>query len=79
LAVVYSKNELGIAGREPPEAASTLGKGQQLSWPFKYGGYKVLTYSNERWFLICNRWEPNLPTVVLRDDESIRVELLQGR
>ena len=76
LAIVYSKNDLRIAGQEPLEASASA---EQRSWPFRYGGYKVLIYANSRWFLIQNKWEPNSPTVILSDDESVRVELLQGR
>jgi hypothetical protein len=53
LAIVYSKNDLRIAGQEPLEASASA---EQRSWPFKYCGYKVLSYANGRWFLIQDKW-----------------------
>ena len=76
LAIVYSKNDLRILGHEPLEASALA---EQPSWPFKYTGYKVLSYANDRWFLIPKNWEPSSPTVILPDDGSVRIELLQGR
>jgi hypothetical protein len=76
LAIVYSKDDLRMPGQEPQVP---LGSPGQRPWPFKYCGYKVLSYANGRWFLIQDKWDPKSPTVILPDDESVRVEVLQAQ
>jgi hypothetical protein len=73
--IIYSKNDLQLLGREEVKPTS----GQPQPWAFKFTGYKVLFYANDRWFLIRREWKPELPTVMVPDDDSVRIELLQGR
>lgn len=43
---------------------------------YRYTGARLLTYGNDRWFLITESASPSYrsPVVVLRDTESVRVE-----
>ncbi|MDQ4039894.1 MAG: hypothetical protein M3313_16485 [Actinomycetota bacterium] len=73
VATVYSGEPLDLPGTNVT-ATRVLGEDQR--WNYRYTGAGVLTYSNERWFLIP---EPasggyRSSVVVLRDSESIRVE-----
>ena len=43
--------------------------------PFTYSGYKLLAYANDRWLLNPAQWQADSPTVILRDSDSLRVEL----
>jgi hypothetical protein len=71
-ATIHSKADLGIAGIQQPNFQGPVDK---QSWPFTYSGYKLLAYANDRWFLIPAQWQADSPTVILRDSDSLRVEL----
>jgi hypothetical protein len=66
IATVHSKTDLGIPGIPEPAAASQ-------SWPFTYGGYKVLAFANNEWFLIYQQWHIGSPTITVPDSDSVRV------
>jgi hypothetical protein len=71
-ATVHSKTDLGIAGIQQPNSRAP---GDKQSWPFTYSGYKLLAYANDRWFLISQQWQAGSPTIILPDNDSLRVEL----
>ena len=70
---VYSNEPLDFPGTNVT-ATRVLGEDQR--WNYRYTGGVLLTYSNERWFLIPEpaSGEYRSSVVVLRDSESIRVE-----
>jgi hypothetical protein len=75
---VYSSEPLDFPGTNVT-ATRVLGEDQR--WNYRYTGAVLLTYSNERWFLIP---EPasggyRSSVVVLQDSESIRVEATKPR
>jgi hypothetical protein len=70
--VIFSKSNLMLPGSEDTGYPSR----DPENWSYKYRGYTLLTYSNERWFLIMADWSPKSPTVVLPDDGSVRVDLI---
>jgi hypothetical protein len=74
-AIIYSRVPLHLAGSGITETALP---GSADSQNFKYTGYRLLIYSNERWFLIPSAWSRSGgdPAVVLADNGSIRVDLL---
>jgi len=71
-ATIHSKTDLGMAGIQQSNFPGPVDK---QSWPFTYSGYKLLAYANDRWFLISQQWQAGSPTVILADDDSLRVEL----
>ena len=71
-AIIYSQSDLRISGSQQSDAPASA---EQHSWAFKYAGYKLLTYANGRWFLIPEQWQPNSPTLILPDSDSVRVTL----
>jgi hypothetical protein len=44
---------------------------------YRYGGLRLLTFSNDRWFLISGRYNSDYKSsvIVLRDSESMRVQI----
>jgi hypothetical protein len=66
IATVHSKTDLGIPGIPEPTTASQ-------SWPFTYGGYKVLAFANNEWFLIYQQWRIGSPTIMVPHSDSVRV------
>ncbi|MGE2729317.1 hypothetical protein ACQI4F_07560 [Mycolicibacterium vaccae] len=70
--LVSSTTDLGIAGAQQPTCQS-MPAGP--SCRYTYLGYSVLTYANNRWFLIRQPSAPGVPTVVLPDSDSLRVDL----
>ncbi|MDT5079250.1 MAG: hypothetical protein QOJ80_3887 [Mycobacterium sp.] len=71
-ATVHSKTDLGIAGIQQQNSRAPV---DTQSWPFTYGGYKLLAYANDRWFLISQHWQAGSPTIILPDNDSLRIEL----
>ncbi|MGE2832975.1 hypothetical protein [Mycobacterium sp. SMC-4] len=70
--LVTSTTDLGIAGAQQP----TCQTGQNgHTCRYSYLGYSVLTYANDRWFLIRQPSPPGVPTVVLPDTDSVRVDV----
>jgi hypothetical protein len=69
---IHSQTDLGMAGAQQPNSQAPVDK---QSWPFTYSGYKLLAYANDRWFLIPAQWRAGSSTVILRDSDSMRVEL----
>jgi hypothetical protein len=72
-AIVYSERPLYLPGVS--EAALSGG-----GYRFRYTGLRLLVRSAGRYFLIPDGWtRANGVVVVLRDDESMRVEFTRGR
>jgi hypothetical protein len=70
--VVYSTTDLGISGRQG-DPCRLLADGTTCR--FTYVGFRLLAYTNNRWFLIRYPWSPGMGTVILPDDRTVRVEL----
>lgn len=70
--VVYSTTDLGIAGAQGTQCQ--IGPDGKTC-RYTYAGYRLLAYTNERWILIRHPWSAGTPTVILADDDSVRVEL----
>lgn len=68
--VVYSATDLGIAGMQGAQCQAD-GK----TCRYTYAGYRLLAYTNDRWILIRHPWSAGTPTVILPDNDSVRVEL----
>ena len=73
LVTVYSSEPLDLPGTN---VIPTRVLGEDQRWNYRYTGAVLLTYSNERWFLIPEpaSGDYRSSVVVLRDSESIRVE-----
>lgn len=70
--VVYSTSDLGIAGAQGTQCQiGSDGK----TCRYTYAGYRLLAYTNERWILIRHPWSAGTSTVILADNDSLRVEL----
>jgi hypothetical protein len=74
--VIYSKNDLVLEGRrEIYPGAMPAPDGSP--WRFKFDGYKVLIFANDRWFLFRRPWPEHSYTVMLpANDDSILVRFL---
>jgi hypothetical protein len=78
---VYSANRLYI-----DSDGSSASRVQENALPdadgayrYRYQGLRLLMRSNDRYFLLPESWSPQRPvTIVLRDTETIRVELRRG-
>ena len=48
---------------------------------YRYGGLRLLTFSNDRWFLISGRHDPTYKSsvTVLRDSDTLHVEIADQR
>ncbi|MGH3901700.1 MAG: hypothetical protein ACRDTA_26290 [Pseudonocardiaceae bacterium] len=70
---VYSREPLDLPGTNVA-ARRILDQDQQ--WNYQYTGARLLTYSNNRWFLIPEPQSPcyRSPVTVLPDTDTIRVE-----
>ncbi|MED5811275.1 hypothetical protein VST63_02780 [Mycolicibacterium sp. 050232] len=68
--VVYSTTDLGISGGQ---AVRCQPDGKACR--YTYAGYRLLAYTNNRWILIRHPWAAGTPTVILPDNDSVRVEL----
>lgn len=68
--VVYSTTDLGIAGAQ---AAQCQADGKTCR--YTYTGYRLLAYTNHRWILIRHPWSAGTPTVILSDNDTVRIEL----
>jgi len=78
LVTVYSSEPLDLPGTN---VIPTRVLGEDQRWNYRYTGAVLLTYSNERWFLIPEpaSGDYRSSVVVLRDSESIRVETAMSR
>jgi hypothetical protein len=72
-AIVYSTKDLELSG--PGVAEEQLG--DRVNFCCRYAGLRVLTYSNQRWFLIPVGWRSNngASAFILPDDSGVRVEV----
>jgi uncharacterized membrane protein len=72
-AIVYSERRLYLPGVSETELTGG-------GYRFRYTGLRFLVRSSGRYFLIPERWSrAGGAVVVLRDDESMRVEFTRGR
>lgn len=71
--MIYSTTDLGIAGAQG--AQCQIGPDGKTC-RYMYAGYRLLAYTNERWILIRYPWSAGTPTVILADNDSVRVELV---
>lgn len=70
--VVYSEQDLQLTG--PSISHDVLASGETTR--HRYTGLRLLMFSDERWFLIPERWATDGSTSsVVLDDERLRVEL----
>lgn len=73
-AVVYARDRLAVRGDGVEEEALPEPPGE---YHFRYSGLKLLGYSNKKYFLLPVGWSTATGnTIVLADDESVRLELL---
>lgn len=70
--VVYSRTRLALEGEAPPTAAPLP---PDRGYSYVTRNLQLLAYSNRTWILISKRWDRSTPTVVLRDDDNVRVEI----
>ncbi|MGN9908972.1 hypothetical protein ACTMTJ_15620 [Phytohabitans sp. LJ34] len=73
-AVIHSTEDLRLSGAC---VVVTQAPGKDGDYRYRYSGFRLLIYSNQRWFLIPECWRSNGPAaaVVLVDDSRLRVEL----
>jgi hypothetical protein len=70
--IIYSQNRLHLDARDVQE--TDLGT-RYAPYRFRYEGFKLLIRANDRLFLIPYSWSTeNAFTLVLPDDDSVRVE-----
>jgi hypothetical protein len=74
--IVYSRDDLHLQGGGVNGVELSHEEGAMR---YRYDGFRLLIYSNSRWFLIPRTWseEGRNPVRVLLDDGSVRVEILR--
>jgi hypothetical protein len=72
---VYSDEYLDLPGRNITASAAPVPAGGEV---YRYSGLRLLTYANERWFLITEPRSEQYRSrvVVLRDTEDVRIEVV---
>ncbi|MGI8776550.1 MAG: hypothetical protein ACR2LJ_04005 [Acidimicrobiales bacterium] len=74
--VVYSPKRLHI---EAPGVGETRFPEPESAYGFRYDGLKLLFHSDGRYFLVPASWTPSGgTTIVLRDDDSLRLEFVRS-
>jgi hypothetical protein len=74
--VVYSQSDLGI---EAPGVVSEKSPGGEATFNHRYEGLRLLVRSDDKYFLIPDDWShDDGVTLVLPDDDSLRVEFEAG-
>jgi hypothetical protein len=77
-AVLYSKEPLGIPAGDGITVQQV--EGAEDGYRFRYGGLRYLTRSAGKYFLLSPCWSDDKGrTIVLTDDDSVRVEVTQSR
>jgi hypothetical protein len=77
-ATILSEKDLKLDGRGiVVTRLSSVGEG----FEYRYEGFRLLIYSNSRWFLYPDNWnsDPLATVIVLRDEPSVRVEVRVDR
>lgn len=73
LVTLYSEKYLDLPGPAVEFTQETSPTGAPL---YRYGGLRLLTYSNDRWFLLTGRYDGYRSTVaVLLNDGSVRADV----
>lgn len=77
LVTVFSNDPLDLPGRDVSASRITTG---DPKYRYRYSGLSLLTYSNDRWFVITGRLSGGYHSsvAILRDSEAIRVEVAAG-
>lgn len=77
LVTVFSAEPLDLPGRDVIASRITVGDQQ---YRYRYSGLSLLTYSNDRWFVITGRLSDGYHSsvAILRDSDAIRVEVAAG-
>jgi hypothetical protein len=78
LVIVYSQEPLDLAGSSIRPSRIL---GEDMSWSYRYTGARLLTYSNNRWFLVP---EPSSAyyhsaVTILQDSDKIKVEIVHPK
>lgn len=70
--LIYSSEDLRLTG-----PGITVKRLASSGYRYHYSGLRLLTYSNERWFLLPVGWDgrPGQTAIVIRDVSTIRVEV----
>ncbi len=73
--VIYSDEYLDLPGRGITASAVPVPAGGEV---YRYSGLRLLTYANDRWFLITEPRSEQYRSrvVVLRDTEDVRIEVV---
>ncbi|MGH2750096.1 MAG: hypothetical protein ACRDK3_04380 [Actinomycetota bacterium] len=75
-AVVYSQRDLGV---DAPGVVAEVLPGGETTFTYRYEGLRLLVRSDDKYFLIPDDWSHgDGVTLVLRDDDSLRVEFEPG-
>jgi len=74
--IIYSRLPLHLEGHDGIIEKKLLGPPGAMN--YRYTGYRLLLYSNNRWFLIPSRWSDSErnSTLVLLGNDSVMVELV---
>ena len=77
LVSVFSAEPLDLPGRDVIASRITV---EDQEYRYRYSGLSLLTYSNDRWFVITGRLsdEYHSSVAILRDSDAIRVEVAAG-
>jgi len=77
LVSVFSAEPLDLPGRDVIASRIIV---EDQEYRYRYSGLSLLTYSNDRWFLITGRLSNGYHSsvTILRDSEAIRVEVAAG-
>ena len=77
LVTVFSAEPLDLPGQDVSASRITVA---DQEYRYRYSGLSLLTYSNDRWFVITGRHsdEYHSSVAILRDSDAIRVEVAAG-
>lgn len=78
--IIYSSQDLQLTG--PGLAVLNVSSEKaEGGYRYRYSGMRLLVYSNQRWFLLPQGWRPDgtTPTLIIADNDRIRVEVRPGR
>lgn len=77
LVSVFSTDPLDLPGADISASRITV---ESQKYRYRYTGLSLLTYSNDRWFVVTGRLsdEYHSSVSILRDSDAIRVEVAAG-
>jgi hypothetical protein len=76
-AIVYSERDLNL---DATGVTEELQPGRETAFTYRYSGLRLLVKSDDRYFLVPNGWtHRDGVTILLRDDESLRIEFEPGQ